>query len=60
MNLIGNIVPGDVPISNNEDENKIVATWGEPSTLEVDGKTLGRLHHHEIMECLDICEFERG
>ena len=37
-----------------------MATWGKPSELKVDGKTLGKLHHHEIMECLDICEFERG
>jgi seryl-tRNA synthetase len=28
--------------------------------LTVDGKTLGHLHHHEIMQCLDMVEFERG
>jgi len=26
----------------------------------VDGKTLGKLHHHEIMQCLDMVELERG
>ena len=26
----------------------------------MDGKTLGRLHHHEIMSLLDIVELERG
>jgi seryl-tRNA synthetase len=26
----------------------------------IDGKTLGHLHHHEIMNILDIVELERG
>jgi len=26
----------------------------------VDGKTLGKLHHHEVMNLLDIVELERG
>ena len=60
MHLIGNIVYHDVPVSKDEANNAIVATYGKPSELKVDGKTLGHLHHHEIMECLDICEFERG
>jgi len=28
--------------------------------LEVDGKTIGKLHHHEVMGLLDLVEFERG
>jgi len=28
--------------------------------MVVDGNSLGHLHHHEIMACLDIVEFERG
>ena len=28
VNLIGNPIYQDVPISNNEDDNAIVATWG--------------------------------
>lgn len=26
----------------------------------VDGKTLGHLHHHEIMQVLDVVELDRG
>ena len=49
LNSIGNIVPADVPISKDEEENKVEATWGTIPELKVDGKTLGHLHHHEIM-----------
>lgn len=31
LNSIGNIVAPDVVISNNEDENKVVSQWGEPT-----------------------------
>lgn len=51
---------GDVPISKDEANNAVVSTWGEIPELKVDGKTLGHLHHHEIMQCLDMVEFERG
>jgi seryl-tRNA synthetase len=60
LNSIGNLVYEDVPISKDEANNKIVAKWGEPSELKIDGKTLGHLHHHEVMQCLDMVEFERG
>ena len=50
----------DVVVSNNEDFNAIVNKWGEPSTLQIDGMTLGHLHHHEIMHVADMVEFERG
>lgn len=35
-------------------------TWGQVPDLEIDGKTLGKLHHHEIMGLIDMVEFERG
>lgn len=60
LNLIGNIVYQDVPISKDENDNAIFSKWGEIPELKVDGKTLGHLHHHEIMQCLDMVEFERG
>jgi seryl-tRNA synthetase len=60
LNLVGNLVYSDVPISDNEDNNATVSTWGQIPELKVDGKTLGHLHHHEIMQCLDMVEFERG
>jgi seryl-tRNA synthetase len=28
--------------------------------LEIDGKTLGKLHHHEIMNLIDMVDLERG
>ena len=57
---IGNIVGADVPISKDEKDNFVVATWGEPRQIQVDGITPGKLHHHEVMQILDIVEFERG
>ena len=60
MGLIGNIVHSDVPISKDEENNVVYSKWGEPSGLVVDGKSLGKLHHHEIMQCLDILEMDRG
>ena len=60
LNTIGNLVAADVPVSKDEANNAVVAKWGEIPALKVDGKTLGHLHHHEIMQCLDMVEFERG
>jgi len=60
LKLIGNIVGPDVPIFKEEDKNEVVKKWGEPTDLAVDGKTLGKLHHHQIMELLDLVELERG
>jgi len=45
-NLIGNIVGPEVPIFKEEDNNKVMTTWGEKKPITVDGKTLGHLHHH--------------
>jgi len=60
LTTIGNPIHESVPISKDEADNGIYHTWGEPSKLEVDGETPGKLHHHEIMKILDMCEFERG
>jgi seryl-tRNA synthetase len=60
LNLIGNIVDKNVPIFDDEKFNEVKTKWGEIPKLEVDGKTLGKLHHHEIMSLLDMVEFERG
>lgn len=60
LNLIGNIVYHDVPVSKDENNNGIYSTWGQPSDLKVDGQTLGHLYHHDIMAALDIVELERG
>lgn len=57
---IGNIVDDSCPISKDEANNEVVAKWGTPRMIEVDGITPGKLHHHEIMQILDIVDFERG
>jgi len=54
-------VSPNATISKTEDDNKVVRTYLEPNKeLVVDGQSLGKLHHHEIMQCLDMVEFERG
>jgi seryl-tRNA synthetase len=60
MNKIGNIVSDKVPIFKDEDNNKVVKTWGEKKEIKVTGEKVGYLHHNQIMECLDIVEFEQG
>jgi seryl-tRNA synthetase len=61
LNSIGNIVSPNSVISKTEDDNKVIRTHLEPNKdLVVDGSALGKLHHHEIMQCLDMVEFERG
>lgn len=61
LNKIGNILHPDVVISKNEDDNKVIRTWGTVNKeFIVDGSALGKLHHHEVMQCLDMVEFERG
>jgi len=42
-------VGADVPVSKDEKDNEIVARWGEPKHMEIDGITPGKLHHHEAM-----------
>ena len=61
LNKIGNILSADVVISKTEDDNKVIRTWGTVNKeFIVDGSQLGKLHHHEVMQCLDMVEFERG
>jgi seryl-tRNA synthetase len=60
LNKIGNIVSPNVPVSKTEDDNRVVRKWGEPGDIKVSGEELGKLHHHEVMQCLDFVELERG
>jgi seryl-tRNA synthetase len=61
MNSIGNIVYDDVVVSKDENLNKVVSEFGDPTqAVKVDGKTVGHLHHHEVMEIADIVDFKRG
>ena len=56
---IGNLVHESVPIDNNEDNNKVERTWGEPNKMKIDGKP-GSAHHHEILSWIGGYEPERG
>ena len=60
LNLIGNVLSDKVPVFKDEDNNEVVREWGALPDIEVDGKTPGKLHHHEIMDLLNIVELERG
>jgi seryl-tRNA synthetase len=61
LGSIGNIVHKDVVISKTEDDNPVLRTWGEINKdLVVNGEDLGKLHHHQVMQCLDFIEMERG
>ena len=60
LGKIGNIVHPAVVISQDEDLNKVVRTWGTKSTIVADGTAMGKLRHHEIMQCLNILDQERG
>ncbi len=54
LNKIPNEVDPCVPVSKDEADNAVVATWGECTTRE------GLLHHHEILTMIDGYEPERG
>lgn len=60
LNLIGNIVSDLVPKYQDEENNAVHRTWGNIPDMEIDGKTIGKLHHHEVMSLVDMVEFERG
>lgn len=59
VNSIGNIVHDSVPISNNEDENKVERTWGTIPDLKINS-TKGKCHHHEILAMIDGYDSKRG
>ena len=59
VNKVGNLVHESVPVSNNEDDNRVERTWGVPSELKVNS-TLGKCHHHEILAMIDGYDPKRG
>jgi len=60
LKKVGNVVGDQVPVFKDEEKNEVTKVWGEKSDLKIDGKTLGHLHHHEIMDLIDMVELERG
>eukprot|EP00914_Ancora_sagittata_P017446 GHVO01034352.1.p1 GENE.GHVO01034352.1~~GHVO01034352.1.p1 ORF type:complete len:417 (-),score=84.14 GHVO01034352.1:606-1856(-) len=59
LKSIGNIVADSVHVSNNEDENLVVRTWGIPNKIKIDG-TPGHMHHHEVLARLNAVEMKKG
>jgi len=59
LNTVGNIVHDSVVVSNNEDDNQVVKTWGTKSEIKVDS-TIGKCHHHEILAMIDGYDAKRG
>ena len=57
---VGNILDDEVPISNNEDDNKVICTWGEVDKARVIDDTLGNAHHYKVLQWLKGFDQERG
>lgn len=56
---VGNLVHESVPISNNEEDNVVVRSWGEPKMMKMTSKP-GFCHHHEILAMIDGYDPKRG
>eukprot|EP00741_Cyanophora_paradoxa_P012421 tig00020610_g12000.t1 len=54
VDIIGNLVHESVPVSDNEDNNKVERTWGEFKPKD------GLWNHVAIMQMLDAVDYERG
>jgi seryl-tRNA synthetase len=59
VNKLGNIVHDSVPIDNNEDNNKVIKTWGEIKPMKINS-TKGFCHHHEILAMINGYDPKRG
>lgn len=56
---VGNLVHESVPVSDNEDNNKVERTWGTPNKITINGKP-GFGHHHEVLRWIGGYDPERG
>lgn len=59
---IGNIVHESVPVSKDEEKNRIETTWGDiDKNLIIPEKGVpGKAHHHEILKWIGGYDAERG
>ena len=57
---VGNILDPEVPISNNEDDNKVLTTWGEVDKNRVIDDTLGNAHHYKVLQWIGGYDQDRG
>lgn len=59
LHLIGNLVHDSVIVSNDEEQNEIVRTWGKIPDIKVDS-TPGKCHHHDVLAMIDGYDPKRG
>lgn len=59
LKTIGNIVHPSVIVSDNEDLNPVIRTWGKIPDLKVNS-TPGFAHHHEVLAMIDGYDPKRG
>jgi seryl-tRNA synthetase len=59
INSLGNIVDDSVPISDNEDNNKVVKQWGDLPNITITDKR-GGLNHHKVLQAIGGYDPERG
>lgn len=59
LKTLGNIVHDSVLVSDNEDLNPVVRTWGKIPDLKVNS-TPGFAHHHEVLAMIDGYDPRRG
>jgi seryl-tRNA synthetase len=48
IDTVGNIVHDSVPVSNNEDDNAVIRTWGQIPDIKITDKR-GGLNHHKVL-----------
>lgn len=59
LRKIGNLLHEDVVISNDEENNKIIRTWGDLPKLKITQK-LGFCYHHQVLAMIDGYDPSRG
>ena len=59
LKQVGNIVHESVVVSQDEDKNEIVRTWGKISDIKVDS-TPGKCAHHQLLAMIDGYDPKRG
>lgn len=59
LKTLGNLVHESVLVSDNEDNNPVVRTWGQIPDIKVNS-TPGFAHHHEVLAMIDGYDPKRG
>lgn len=57
---VGNLVYKEVPVSMNEDDNKVIRTWHPDGPIGQVKQRTDIMPHHEVLLRLDAIDLERG